>query len=120
MRLSAHFERSEFACGCGCGRDTADAELIEVLEWLRAELGSKPVIITSGHRCLEHNRAVGGAPGSQHLHGRAADIVVRGVPAARVQKVLQDRFPAWLGIGSYARFTHVDTRTHGKPARWTG
>lgn len=41
--------------------------------------GGSPVIITSGYRCEEHNRAVGSVRNSQHLLGNAADIVVDGV-----------------------------------------
>jgi hypothetical protein len=33
-----------------------------------------PLVVTSGYRTPEHNRAVGGAPHSQHLYMRALDI----------------------------------------------
>ncbi|MCD8173117.1 MAG: D-Ala-D-Ala carboxypeptidase family metallohydrolase [Alistipes sp.] len=33
-----------------------------------------PITVNSGYRCPELNRAVGGASGSQHLRGEAADI----------------------------------------------
>ena len=48
-----------------------------VLQPLRDMLGM-PVVVTSGYRSPEVNKAVGGAPGSQHLRGQAADIVVAG------------------------------------------
>jgi uncharacterized protein YcbK (DUF882 family) len=32
------------------------------------------LVVTSGHRCAEHNAAVGGVPGSKHLTGEAVDI----------------------------------------------
>lgn len=35
-----------------------------------------PVIITSGYRCPELNKKVGGASNSQHANGQAADIDV--------------------------------------------
>jgi len=46
----------------------------EVLEPLRRRVGR--VIITSGYRCQELNKAVGGVWNSQHLKGEAADIFV--------------------------------------------
>ena len=43
-----------------------------VLQPLRDRFG--PIRITSGYRCPELNRAVGGVKNSQHLRGEAADI----------------------------------------------
>ena len=48
---------------------------MEVLQPLRDFLG-KPVVISSGYRSEEVNRAVGGVKGSQHLKGEAVDIAV--------------------------------------------
>ena len=48
---------------------------MEVLQPLRDYL-EKPVVISSGYRCSEVNKAVGGVSGSQHLKGEAADIHV--------------------------------------------
>ena len=45
-----------------------------VLEPAREKWG-KPILVTSGYRCPELNKAVGGVPTSQHLKGEAADIV---------------------------------------------
>lgn len=44
-----------------------------ILEPLRTAL-DKPIIINSGYRCKELNKAVGGVPDSHHLQGLAADI----------------------------------------------
>lgn len=44
-----------------------------ILDPLREAYG-KPIIITSGYRCKQLNKAVGGASTSQHLTGEAADI----------------------------------------------
>ena len=114
--ISKNFHRSEFKCKCGkCDCDTVDAELLEILEKIRTHFDS-PVHITSGHRCHAYNAsaAVMGSPNSLHLQGRAADIVVQGVPAEVVQELCEDL--AVPGLGKYAVFTHIDTRT-GK-ARW--
>ena len=48
---------------------------MEVLQPLRDFLG-KPVVISSGYRCAELNKAVGGVRNSQHMKGEAADIHV--------------------------------------------
>lgn len=49
--------------------------LIErVLDPLREAYG-KPIRVNSGYRCAALNRAVGGSPTSDHMQGRAADIV---------------------------------------------
>ena len=44
-----------------------------VLDPLREAMGF-PLVITSGYRCTELNRDVGGSPTSQHLLGLAADF----------------------------------------------
>jgi len=43
------------------------------LEYLRVKWG-RPITVTSGYRCPDHNRSVGGAKGSQHVKGNAADL----------------------------------------------
>lgn len=44
-----------------------------ILQPLRDAWG-KPIIVTSGYRCKELNKAVGGVANSSHLTGYAADI----------------------------------------------
>jgi uncharacterized protein YcbK (DUF882 family) len=56
---------------------------------------------------------------SQHLFGRAADIVVVNIEPRHVQDYLSSRYPMQYGIGYYHNFTHIDTRSTGK-ARWDG
>lgn len=68
----------------------------------------KPIIITSGWRSRRVNRQVGGATRSQHLTGKAADIVVVGVSPKEVQKALNSVWEGGLGYGR--TFTHLDTR----------
>ena len=89
--ISDNFKRSEFACKCGCGFDTVDAELVQVLEVVRFKYNS-PVHITSGCRCDTHNKKVGGSDGSKHKLGIAADIVVEGVPPVDVYRFLTSIF----------------------------
>jgi len=112
-----HFKRKEFACQCGCGFDTVDYELVKVLDDLREHF-NKPVIVTSGCRCFTHNREVGGADGSQHTLGRAADIQVKDVHKDEVSEYLKNKYPDKYGIGQYTyqNIVHIDTRI--KKARW--
>ena len=44
--------------------------------------GEMPIIINSGYRSAEVNKAVGGAPGSNHLTGCAVDIRCKGIEQA--------------------------------------
>lgn len=44
-----------------------------VLDNTRMQL-DKPILITSGYRCIELNRKVGGSASSQHLNGCAVDL----------------------------------------------
>ena len=57
-RLSPHFNEGEFRCRC-CGVVRLNIRLINMLEQLRAHLGHRPVVITSGYRCPGHNRSQG-------------------------------------------------------------
>lgn len=117
-QVSRHFNRDEFACRCGCGFDTVDIETLAVLEAVRRHFDA-PVTITSGCRCPDHNRKVGGARNSQHVRGRAADIQVHGIDPGDVHDWIEAEFGEVVSLGRYATFTHVDTRSDG-PARWNG
>ena len=116
--LSENFKASEFACK-GTGKlpeDGMDPKLIELLEEIRTHFDNAPIIINSGYRTPEHNAKVGGAKGSYHVKGMAADIRVGGVKPSKVYNYLNTFHTG--GLGRYARFTHVDVRD-GK-ARWQG
>jgi uncharacterized protein YcbK (DUF882 family) len=113
--ISEHFSRKEFACRCGCGFDTADAELVRVLEELRAHF-QRPVSVTSGSRCRDYNKKIGGASRSQHTLGKAADISVTGVVPKDVYLYLDKGYPDRYGLGDGTYFTHIDVRT--EKARW--
>jgi uncharacterized protein YcbK (DUF882 family) len=112
--LSAHFNRSEFAChGSSHGAHaTVSSHLIQHLERLRALKGGRPLRIVSGVRCVPHNRAVGGASGSKHLEGIAADIPEGYATTEEAARA------GFTGIGSRGRWAiHVDVRR--SPARWS-
>lgn len=105
--LTAHFSRSEFACH-HCGAVEVSPALLDALEKLRSAIG-RPIFILSGYRCAKHNAAVGGAPRSMHLYGKAADLS-RGV--AKVPQALAAGFTGVGHRGTWA--VHVDVR-QGRP-----
>jgi Uncharacterized protein conserved in bacteria len=118
-QLSEHFNEDEFRCKC-CGRlpeGGMDSELIDKLELLRTAVG-KPLYILSGYRCEKHNTDVGGAPRSQHLLGKAADVAAARIGVDTLARAAERA--GFRGIGRYRKqgFVHVDVRP-GK-ARWEG
>ena len=105
--LAKYFDRSEFACKCGCGQNTVDAQLLQILVDIREHF-SRKMIITSGNRCPMHNRVIGGAPSSWHLIGRAADVQVEGITPWLVSEAAAQYGAS--GIKTYETWTHIDTR----------
>jgi uncharacterized protein YcbK (DUF882 family) len=47
----------------------------------------KPIIINSGFRCEEVNKAVGGVHNSRHLSGCAADISLKNFSKSDIEKL---------------------------------
>lgn len=115
VKLSDNFTSKEFDCqgsGC-CSKTIINEQLVEYLQKIREHFG-KPITITSGYRCATHNRSVGGATGSRHTKGDAADIVVSGVTPREVAQYAESI--GIKGIGLYetnadGHFVHIDTRT---------
>ena len=60
---------------------------LNVLEPLREALDNRPLVITSGYRCLELNRLLKSPDTSQHIKGQAADFHVPGLSLVSVAKV---------------------------------
>lgn len=117
-KLSENFNSREFRCGLGspcsaCTVTLIDPQLVAFLQKIRDYFGAE-VEITSGYRCTSYNKRIGGATGSRHSKGQAADIVVRGVAPRRVAAYAE--YIGVKGIGLYETaqdgyFVHIDTRT---------
>lgn len=117
LLISSHFRVREFRCKDGSDPVCVDAGLISILEYIRSEFG-QPVLINSGYRTPVYNKKIGGAKFSQHMYGRAADIVVKGVKPEAIFNHLSEAYPVSFGFGLYPSFVHVDCRKN--KARWKG
>ena len=114
-KLSANFKSTEFDChgkDC-CTKTEIDSKLINYLQKIREHFG-KAVNISSGYRCPVHNKNVGGATGSRHAKGQAADIYITGVTPIEIARYAENL--GVKGIGLYETekdgfFVHIDTRT---------
>lgn len=137
--MSVHFTVKEFECKDGTDYPAEWlterwAVLVAELEIIRAEVRAKlkpdaVVVVNSGYRSPKYNRKIGGARSSQHTEGRAADIKVPGVDAAKVHDLVltlvkEGKLKHVKGLGKYPSFTHVDVRVcPGKCTRlhrWSG
>lgn len=134
MKVTNHFDSAEWACKDKLRtRYPADwvesrlRPLCETLEVIRAKL-DQPLRIVSGYRTPEHNRSVGGAADSRHMHGDAADVSARDASAAELylaalQLYEAGKLPHLGGIGVYRGWVHIDCRPRkadGSIARWRG
>jgi hypothetical protein len=98
--------RQKLGCPCGCGTNRTSSEFAGMLYFAQGVYG-KPFTITSGARCLQHNKDEQGSPDSASLYGEHADLAFQ-TPA--------DLFigtKALIGAGFerfrlYPRHLHVD------------
>lgn len=105
-RNSKYFKLSEFRCKCGgkyCTGFPAEvnADLVNGLNKLRSAAGA-PLAITSGLRCTTWNAKQGGASGSRHMHGKAADITGTPTSTAAKRKSIKE---TWMQQRN-ARYTY--------------
>jgi peptidoglycan hydrolase-like protein with peptidoglycan-binding domain len=123
-QLTSSFAASEFACHDGSKTPEKVLANLKVLaqqlEVLKEAAGGASITINSGYRSPRYNTSVGGAENSQHLYGRAADIVVAGMTpkqvTALIEKLIKEGKMMEGGLGRYSTFVHYDTR--GSKARW--
>lgn len=101
----------------------ADHELVEKLEQLRTKLNCSAINLSSGFRCIQHDKNVGGSGTGQHTLGNAADICCIGQNGKPISSKLvccaaQDiGFTGIANINDSYTYTHVDVRPGSK---WYG
>lgn len=123
MRLSNNFNMSEFE-----SKDNKKMpldvsyniiKLSQQLQYLR-DYTDRPIKINSAYRSKEHNKKIGGVKSSQHVLGKAADIVVKGLEPKLVYEIIEDLIDKGDmlqgGLGLYDTFVHYDIRK--TKARW--
>ncbi|WP_235679234.1 YcbK family protein [Aquibium microcysteis] len=82
--------------------------LVRMLKTAEQHFGKK-MIITSGYRSPERNRAVRGARNSMHMHCAAVDVVMPGIEKHRLAAYMR-ALPGRGGVGTYCHISaiHVD------------
>jgi uncharacterized protein YcbK (DUF882 family) len=125
MQVTKNFKLSEleFSDPIPAEKIASATELLQNLQIIRDHF-QRPIVIISGYRSPERNKAVGGADKSQHLEAKAADIKIAGVPTEeiynRLDKLISQGKIKQGGLGKYVKsgFVHYDVR--GTKARWEG
>ncbi|MCF0122762.1 MAG: peptidoglycan-binding protein [Ruminiclostridium sp.] len=107
-----YFRPEEFRCHCGgkyCDGFPAEPaeKLVRIAESIRQNTG-KPMTVSSGVRCAQHNANVGGVDTSRHKLGTAMDFCVSGMTSAQVDAIVG----AQIGVAYHYRidgsFVHMD------------
>lgn len=119
-----YFSIGEFACK-HCGENKIDPTFVKELDDLRHRYG-KPLVVTSGYRCPDHNAKVSstGRTGP-HTTGHAADLAVDRSDAFRLLRIATTMRFTGIGVqqkGS-GRFIHLDdlpsTAGTPRPTIWS-
>lgn len=104
-----HFKRSEFSCK-HCGANLMQDWFLVLIDQLRHRHG-RPLVISSGYRCPEHNARVSSTGlAGPHTTGCAVDLRVARAEAYNVLRLAMEmEFPG-IGIAQKGaeRFIHID------------
>lgn len=124
-QLTEHFNVQEFKCKCGKNHEIKIAsDLCPLLEKLMIKVGAKVGNISSGYRCKEHDKKVGGRGNGSHTLGYACDITFKDstgkvIPSKTIALTLEDlghKKGIGYRCGGNINYTHIDTR----PRKWYG
>ena len=124
MNLSPHFTLAELTITDHRQFDNTPTQieisnlqkLAQFLEIVKATLGGKPVIITSGYRSKAVNDAVGSKDSSHHRLGLAAGFRVPGMAPDAVVRALLN-LPFDQVIREFNSWTHISIPRSGAPRK---
>ena len=108
--MTPNFNRSEFKCKCGCGLDSIDPALVDILQESRTATGLT-YEISSGCRCYEHNTKEGGKPNSAHLKkgdGKCKAADIKCIGSQMRYKMVKDLITRFKRIEVCGSWIHVD------------
>ncbi len=127
-RWSPYFRPEEFTCRCPGDELLIESEFLDKLVELR-EAFERPMLITSGYRCADHNTRVSSTgPRGPHTTGSSADVGVFGVEAFDLARLAFLHGFTGIGINQRGepakRFVHLDTLPvgglhHPRPRVWS-
>lgn len=128
MKISPHFELSELTRSQTAARwgidntpnETVMANLIKTAAFMEEvrRICAAPIMISSGYRCPELNRKIGGSMNSQHLTGQAVDFTAKGLTLDEImQRIMESSLDYDQLIAEYQSWIHISWSD--KPRRET-
>ena len=130
MNLSPNFALDELTASETAARHEIDntpdqatiqnlTRLANALQEVRALLGNKVIIVSSGYRSPELNKKVGGSATSDHCKGLAADFICPsyGTPDEIVRVVMASAIPFKQVIREFDKWVHFSIPEEGEAPR---
>lgn len=130
MNLSPNFALDELTASETAARHGIDntpdeatiqnlTRLANALQEVRALLGNKVIIVSSGYRSPELNQKVGGSATSDHCKGLAADFICPsyGTPDEIVRVVMASAIPFKQVIREFDKWVHFSIPEEGEAPR---
>lgn len=109
-----YFGRVEFMCNCEgkyCNGFPVEpsALLVKTADKVREHFGTA-CIVSSGVRCEQHNKNVGGVANSRHLFGTAMDFRIVGKTAKEVLEYVQSLPEVRYAYAIDSNYVHMDVK----------
>lgn len=106
-KLSKNFTIQEFECKCGCGANDISMDLVDRLQELRDAVGM-PLSVTSGVRCADWNREMGGSEASSHITGNSTAVDIACTSSRNRYIILEKAVLIFDRVGIAKNFIHCD------------